>query len=193
MAIGRTYTHYASPLDAKALTGFRARRYRGTGGPIRHVAPTLTELLRLYVEASTAWGRTDTTNEAERFGAAVLSLGAASAEQQVLAQISAREALLSAAEREIELELWRATRLAAGEAENVRALRRLLDNADTVYNIAMARFTSSVGSILEMLRAQKCVSERQFIGNAGGNHGAGSTNSPESGIGSHAVSKMSVK
>ena len=79
MAIGGTHPHYALPWDAKALTGFRTRRYRGTGGPIRHVALTLTEVLRLYVEASTAWGRTDTTNEAERFGAAVLSLGAANA------------------------------------------------------------------------------------------------------------------
>ena len=78
-------------------------------------------------------------------------------EQQVLAQISGREALLTAAEREIELELWRATRIAAGEAENVRASRYLLDNADTAYNIAMARFTSSVGSALEMLSAQNAL------------------------------------
>ena len=35
-------------------------------------------------------------------------------EQQVMAQISAREALLTAAEREIELELWCATQRAAG-------------------------------------------------------------------------------
>ena len=78
-------------------------------------------------------------------------------EQQVIAQISAREALLTAAEREIELELWRATQRAAGEAENVRASLRLLDNADTAYNIAMARFTSSVGSILELLSAQNAL------------------------------------
>ena len=78
-------------------------------------------------------------------------------EQQVIAQISAREALLTAAEREIELELWRATQRAAGEAENVRASLRLLDNADAAYNIAMARFTSSVGSVLEMLSAQNAL------------------------------------
>ena len=76
-------------------------------------------------------------------------------ERQVIAQISAREALLTAAEREIEPELWRATHGAAGKAETVRASRCLLDNADTAYNIAMSRFTSSVGSVLEMLSAQK--------------------------------------
>ena len=43
--------------------------------------------------------------------------------------------------------------IARGEAENVRVSRCLLDNADTPYNIAMARFTSSVGSALEMLSA----------------------------------------
>ena len=78
-------------------------------------------------------------------------------ERQVIAQISAREALLTAAEREIEPELWRATHGAAGKAETVRASRCLLDNADTGYDIAMARFTSSVGSILEMLSAQNAL------------------------------------
>ena len=63
----------------------------------------------------------------------------------MLARISSREALPTAAEREIELELWRATQIAAGEAENVRASRYLVDNADKAYNIAMARLTSSVG------------------------------------------------
>ena len=77
--------------------------------------------------------------------------------QQVLARISPREALPTAAVREIELELWRATQLAAGEAENVRASRHLLDNADTPHNIAMARFTSSFGSALEMLSAQNAL------------------------------------
>ena len=74
----------------------------------------------------------------------------------MLARTSSREALSTAAELEIEieLELWRATQIAAGEAENVRASQCLLDNADTAYNIAMARFTSSVGSALEMRSAQ---------------------------------------
>ena len=35
-------------------------------------------------------------------------------ERQMIAQVSAREALLTAAEREIELELWCATQRAAG-------------------------------------------------------------------------------
>ena len=62
-------------------------------------------------------------------------------ERQVLARISPREAVPTAAEREIEPELWRATHGATGKAENVCASRCLLDNADTAYNIAMARFT----------------------------------------------------
>ena len=72
----------------------------------------------------------------------------------MLARISSREALPTAAEREIEFELWRATQIATGEAENVRASRCLLDNADTAHNIAMGHFKSSVGSALEMLSAQ---------------------------------------
>ena len=75
-------------------------------------------------------------------------------ELQVMAQISAREAALVAAEREIELELWRATQQANGESENVRASRMLLSNAETAYNIALGRFKSGVGSMLEMLSAQ---------------------------------------
>ena len=78
-------------------------------------------------------------------------------ERQVLARISSREAVPTAAEREIEPELWRSTQGAAVKAENVRASRHLLDNADTPHNIAMARFTSCVGSILEMLSAQNAL------------------------------------
>ena len=78
-------------------------------------------------------------------------------ERLVLARISLREAVPTAAEREIELELWRATQLAAGEAENVRASRRLLDKADTAYYIAFGRFKNGVGSILEMLSAQNAL------------------------------------
>ena len=75
----------------------------------------------------------------------------------MLARTSSREALSTAAELEIELELWRATQIAAGEAENVRASLCLLDNADTAHNIAMGRFKSSVGSALEMLSAQNAL------------------------------------
>ena len=75
-------------------------------------------------------------------------------ELQVMAQISSREAAINAAEREIELELWRATQQAGGESENVRASRMLLSNAETAYNIALGRFKSGVGSMLEMLSAQ---------------------------------------
>ena len=75
-------------------------------------------------------------------------------ELQVMAQISTREAAIVAAEREIELELWRAIQQASGESENVRASRKLLGNTETVYNIALGRFKSGVGSMLEMLSAQ---------------------------------------
>lgn len=79
-------------------------------------------------------------------------------ELQVTAQISSREAAIIAAEREIELELWRATQQASGESENVRASRSLLSNAETAYNIALGRFKSGVGSMLEMLSAQSALS-----------------------------------
>ena len=75
----------------------------------------------------------------------------------MLARTSSREALPTAAEREIEFELWRATQIATGEAENVRASLCLLDNADTAHNIAMGRFKSSVGSALEMLSAENAL------------------------------------
>ena len=47
--IGRTHTHYELALDAKAAIAFPARRDRGIDSQIRHIAPTLTEVLRLYV------------------------------------------------------------------------------------------------------------------------------------------------
>ena len=75
-------------------------------------------------------------------------------ELQVMAQISTRDAGITAAEREIELELWRVTQQASSESENVRASRQLLGNAETSYNISLGRFKSGVGSMLEMLSAQ---------------------------------------
>ena len=78
-------------------------------------------------------------------------------ELQVTAQISARESSITAAEREIELELWRVTQLASSESENVRASRALLSNAETTYAIALGRFKSGVGSMLEMLSTQNAL------------------------------------
>ena len=45
--IGRTYTHNALAFDAKPAAAFPAWRDCGTGGPIKHVAPTLAEVLRV--------------------------------------------------------------------------------------------------------------------------------------------------
>ena len=90
-----------------------------------------------------------------RLSVPIFTIRAYRATPQMLCQILGCRALVIAAE--IELELWRATQLAAGEAENVRASRRLLDNADTAYNIALGRFKSGVGSILEMLSAQNAL------------------------------------
>ena len=84
-------------------------------------------------------------------------------EHQVLARISPCEALPTAAEREIEPGLWRATQGAAVKAETVRASRHLLDNADTPHNIAMARFTSSFRSALEMLSAQNALASANSL------------------------------
>jgi outer membrane protein len=78
-------------------------------------------------------------------------------ELQIVAQISAKEAALLASEREIELELWRASQVAAGESENLRAARELQDNADTTYNIALGRYRSGFGAMLEMLSAQSAL------------------------------------
>ena len=80
-------------------------------------------------------------------------------EQQVLAQISSKEAALSAGEREIELELWRSSQLATGESENLRAARELQDTAETTYNIALGRYRAGVGAILEMLSAQSALAQ----------------------------------
>ena len=80
-------------------------------------------------------------------------------EQQLLAQISGKEASLSAAEREIELELWRSAQLATGEADNLRAARELQDTAETTYNIALGRYRAGVGAILEMLSAQSALAQ----------------------------------
>ena len=80
-------------------------------------------------------------------------------EQQLLAQISSKEAALSASERDIELELWRAAQLATGEADNLRAARELQDTAETTYNIALGRYRAGVGAILEMLSAQSALAQ----------------------------------
>ncbi len=80
-------------------------------------------------------------------------------EQQVLAQITSKEASLSAGEREIELELWRSSQLATGESENLRAARELQDTAETTYNIALGRYRAGVGAILEMLSAQSALAQ----------------------------------
>ena len=77
--IGRIRAHYALAFDAKAAIAFPARRDRRTGGPIKHLAPTLTEVASRSFEASTAWGRLEITIETERFGADVQSTRAASA------------------------------------------------------------------------------------------------------------------
>ena len=80
-------------------------------------------------------------------------------ELQIAAQITSKEAALLASEREIELELWRASQLATGESENLRAARELQDNADTTYNIALGRYRSGVGAMLEMLSAQSALAQ----------------------------------
>ena len=193
MAIGRISTHYALVLDAKAAIAFPARRECGTGGPTRHVAQTLTKCnvsmsrLRPHGDGSTplleASASVPMLNQTEQ----------QAHDQQVLAKIFGREALLTAAEREIELELWRATQLAAGEAENVRASRRLLDNANMAYTIVIAPFTSTVGSILEMLSAQNASASANSSATQAQNHGAGNTHPFESGVRSHANGDVSAR
>ena len=84
-------------------------------------------------------------------------------EQQILAQISGKEASLSAGEREIELELWRSSQLATGESENLRAARELQDTAETTYNIALGRYRAGVGAILEMLSAQSALAQANTL------------------------------
>ena len=80
-------------------------------------------------------------------------------EQQLLAQISSKEAALSVGERDVELELWRAAQIATGEADNLRAARELQDTAETTYNIALGRYRAGVGAILEMLSAQSALAQ----------------------------------
>lgn len=80
-------------------------------------------------------------------------------ELQIAAQITSKEAALTAGEREVEVELWRAAQQASSEAENLRAAGELQDNAETTYNIALGRYRSGVGAMLEMLNAQSALAQ----------------------------------
>lgn len=80
-------------------------------------------------------------------------------EQQVSAQISSKEAALTAAEREVELELWRAVQQATGETENLRAARHLQDIAAAAHKIALGRYRGGVGAMLEILSAQSALAQ----------------------------------
>jgi outer membrane protein len=82
-------------------------------------------------------------------------------EMQLLSQITAKEAGIDEAERAVELDLWRAMQLATSESANLRAARSLLDAAETAHNIALGRYKSGVGAMLEMLSAQSALAQAQ--------------------------------
>lgn len=136
----------ALKAEARGVVGVNSnlgltRNFAGGGGTDRALGASLTASIPLF----------NRTEQQAR-------------EQQVMAQISSKEASLSAGEREIELELWRAAQLATSEAENLRAARELQDNAETTYNIALGRYRAGVGTILEMLSAQSALAQANTSG-----------------------------
>ena len=180
--IGRTHTHCALALDAKAATAFPARRDCGTGDPIRHVAPTLTEVLRLYVEASTAWKRLNITIETERLVAAVQSHRAASARGLTDYRWARNRTRTVAGDTDCCGRSGKYSRLAVP----ARQCRYGLQHRDGPLH-EQRRFGTGNA------QRAKCVGERQFIGHPGGNHGAGSTHPFESGVRSHATGEVSTR
>lgn len=82
-------------------------------------------------------------------------------EMQIASQISAKEAGIEEAERVVDLELWRAAQLATGESANLRAAISLLDAAETAHSIALGRYKSGVGAMLEILSAQSALAQAQ--------------------------------
>lgn len=78
-------------------------------------------------------------------------------ESQAVVQIGTRQADLEAAERDIELQIWRAAQQLRTETSNSAAARQLFDTASQGYRVALGRYKAGVGSIVELLTAQSAL------------------------------------
>ena len=75
-------------------------------------------------------------------------------EQQVLAQLSSREAVVEQVQRDVLAELWRNARLLDTETQNLAAAAQLLEVARQSHDITLGRYKAGVGSLLELLTTQ---------------------------------------
>ncbi len=78
-------------------------------------------------------------------------------ESQSVVQIGTRQADLEAAERDIELQIWRAAQQLRTESSNTAAARQLFDTASQGFRVALGRYKAGVGSIVELLTAQSAL------------------------------------
>ncbi len=85
----------------------------------------------------------------------------AARELQVQSQISAREALVQAAERELDIALAQAVVQLQIEQENQTASRAFLSTAQQGFEVALGRYKAGVGSVIELLTAQAALSTGQ--------------------------------
>ena len=82
-------------------------------------------------------------------------------EAQVLSQIAARDAVLTAAQRDIDTTLVLAAQQLEIERQGQQAARALLIAATQGYDVALGRYRAGVGSIIELLGAQSALSSAQ--------------------------------
>ncbi|MDE0853622.1 MAG: TolC family protein [Nevskia sp.] len=74
--------------------------------------------------------------------------------RQAEAEVQEREADLFGAQQEVAQDVWESYVAVRGSADDLRASRELLDSASQSFNIALGRYKSGVGSLIELLKAQ---------------------------------------
>ena len=74
--------------------------------------------------------------------------------QAARAQAEAKAASLAAAERQVTVDLWKAYQSLRSEADSLRAVDKLLHNANDSFRAAQGRYQAGVGAMAELLNAQ---------------------------------------
>ncbi len=74
--------------------------------------------------------------------------------RQAEAEAEGREAELFAAQQQVAQDVWRSYMAVRRSSEDNQAVRLLLDSASQSFDLALGRYQSGVGSILELLKAQ---------------------------------------
>lgn len=74
--------------------------------------------------------------------------------RQAEAEVQGRAADLFGAQQDVAQDVWESYVAVRGSADDLKASRELLDSATQSFNIALGRYKSGVGSLIELLKAQ---------------------------------------